>query len=88
MASYLLWKLGQPGLGPGEVQDGVEGQGLIVRLGPTTETLLVIGTHSIQASTDEGQRVEQHGIPSWPVGGGGPDYTMKSWPKSKNVGVF
>ena len=31
-------------LGAGKVQDGVEGQGLVVGLGPTTETLLDIGS--------------------------------------------
>jgi hypothetical protein len=34
-------------LGAGKIQDGVEGQGLVVRLGPTTEMLLDIGTQGI-----------------------------------------
>jgi hypothetical protein len=32
---------------PGKVQDGIEGQRLVVRLGPTTEMLLDIGTQGI-----------------------------------------
>jgi hypothetical protein len=37
----------------GKVQDGVEGQGLVVGLGPTTETLLDARSQSSQASADE-----------------------------------
>ena len=70
----------------GKVQDGVEGQGLVVGLGSTTETLLDVRSQGSQASADEAQRAEKHGIPSWV--GGGLDYTMNSWRKSKNVSVF
>ena len=73
-------------LAAGKVQDGVEGQGLVVWFGPKTETLLDITAQSIEASVDEGQQVENHGVLSWSTSGS-LDYTIKSGLESKNITV-
>jgi hypothetical protein len=41
---------------------------------------------SLQSPADEGQQVENHGIPSWSRRGG-LDYTIKSVLESKNISV-
>ena len=48
-------------LGAGEVQDHIEGKGLVVGLCRTTEMLLDFVAQGIQASSDEVRELEIHG---------------------------
>ena len=72
-------------LAAAKVQHGIEGQGLAVRLYPTTETLFDFVAQGIQTSWHEVREVKTHGPPFWLVSGR-LDYTTKRDPESKSIG--
>ena len=70
-----------------QVQDYIQSKSLVVRLCPTTKTLLAIVAQRIQAPSDEGREVETHDPPFWSASGGH-NHTMKSGLKSNRLSVL